>query len=75
MAFEHKDDAATTIAGRGRILAAIKRVQVRRDLRNGKLIARAQRLVRRNNECRSDKLLLIQMRCARSSLRKMPTGE
>ena len=67
MAFQYRQDAATTIAGRGRILAAIKRVQAQRDVRNGKLLSRAQRLVRRNNECRSDKLLLRQMRRRRKA--------
>lgn len=62
MKFERKDSAALLLQGRARILSAKKRVQRRRNKRNGKLIARAQRLVRRNNECRSDKILLNQLK-------------
>ena len=62
MAFQRKADAATLIEGRYRIKAAKKYVQSKRDVRNGKLIARFQRLIKRNNECRSDKILLNQLK-------------
>ena len=60
--FERKDSAALLIEGQMRIVFAKTKVQKRRNIRNGKLIARAQRLIRRINECRSDKILLNQLK-------------
>ena len=61
MRFERKNFAALLIEGQIRIVFAKARVQAKRNIRNGKLIARVQRLVRRINECRSDKILLNQL--------------
>ena len=62
MAFQRTADAATLIEGRARIIAAKKCVQEKRNHRNGILLTRFQRLIKRNNECRSDKILINQLR-------------
>lgn len=67
MRFERKVNAAVLIQGQVRIVFAKARVQKRRNIRNGKLVARVQRLVRRINECRSDKILLNQLRRKRKA--------
>jgi hypothetical protein len=61
-------EAATLLEGRGRIIIAKNRVNARRRVRDGRLVMRIQRLVRRVNECRSSKLLLLQLRRKRSAV-------
>lgn len=60
--------AATKLQGRGRIIIARRRTNERRAVRDGKLVMRIQRLVRRVNECRSSKLLLQQLRRKKAAI-------
>ena len=61
-------EAATLLEGRGRIIIAKNRASARRRVRDGRLVMRIQRLVRRVNECRSSKLLLLQLRRKRAAI-------
>ena len=58
--------ASILLQGRGHIIA--NRANARRRIRDGRLVMRIQRLVRRVNECRSSKLLLLQLRRRRSAI-------